>query len=147
MYKAALVFCIGVGVMAGLGGFTLYYARGLSYLSDDPKACVNCHIMQEQYDGWIKSSHRQAATCNDCHTPPGFVGKYSTKALNGVAHSTAFTTGWYPENIDITARNKAVALKACQKCHADITQEINGPHTGGEQTDCTRCHASVGHKH
>jgi hypothetical protein len=27
--------------------------------------------------------HRAAAVCNDCHTPPGLLGKYTTKALNG----------------------------------------------------------------
>jgi nitrate/TMAO reductase-like tetraheme cytochrome c subunit len=28
--------------------FTLGYARGLSHLSTDPRACVNCHIMNDQ---------------------------------------------------------------------------------------------------
>jgi len=38
-----------VGALTGLGAFTFRYAQGLSYLSNDPKACTNCHIMNEQF--------------------------------------------------------------------------------------------------
>jgi cytochrome c nitrite reductase small subunit len=62
------------------------------------------------------------ATCNDCHTPAGFVGKYSTKAQNGFWHSFYFTTGNYPDPIQITDRNREIANDACRKCHADIVE-------------------------
>ena len=58
-----------IGVAVGIGAYTFVYARGWSYLTDDPAACANCHVMREQFDGWLKSSHRAVATCNDCHTP------------------------------------------------------------------------------
>src|SRR5688572_27117399 len=38
----------------GLGSYTFAYARGWAYMTDDPRACANCHVMNEQYDGWIK---------------------------------------------------------------------------------------------
>lgn len=41
-----------VGLAAGLGAYTFVYARGYSYLTNDPSACGNCHVMREQYDGW-----------------------------------------------------------------------------------------------
>src|SRR2546422_11545383 len=72
-----------IGVAIGIGVYTLAYAKGWSYLTDDPAACANCHVMREQFDGWLKSSHRSVATCNSCHTPANFVGKYATKASNG----------------------------------------------------------------
>jgi nitrate/TMAO reductase-like tetraheme cytochrome c subunit len=25
--------------------------------------------MREQFDGWLRASHRAVAVCNDCHTP------------------------------------------------------------------------------
>jgi hypothetical protein len=31
-----------------------------SYLSTDPRACVNCHVMNPQYDAWLKSGRRHA---------------------------------------------------------------------------------------
>jgi cytochrome c nitrite reductase small subunit len=40
--------------------------------------------MNEQYEGWMKSSHRAVATCNDCHMPSNFLGKYATKASNTI---------------------------------------------------------------
>ena len=44
-----------------LGVYTFAYARGWSYLTDNPAACANCHVMREQFDGWLKSSHRAVA--------------------------------------------------------------------------------------
>ena len=56
---------IALGAAIGIGGYTFIYAKGYSYLTNDPGACANCHIMREQYDGWVKSSHRAVAVCND----------------------------------------------------------------------------------
>src|SRR5262245_54957198 len=41
MSVTALVPCILAGVLLGTGAFTVHYAEGFSYLSNDPKACVN----------------------------------------------------------------------------------------------------------
>ena len=54
----AVVIAGALGAMAGIGGYTFVYAKGASYLGNDPNACANCHIMQDHLDGWIKSSHR-----------------------------------------------------------------------------------------
>jgi cytochrome c nitrite reductase small subunit len=136
-----------VGLAVGLGTYTFIYAKGASYLTNDPAACTNCHVMNEQYNGWVKSSHHAVAVCNDCHTPAGFIGKYATKASNGFWHSFAFTTGWFPEPLQITSRNRDIAEKSCQKCHEDITENIAGAHTGKQDAEqsCLRCHGSVGH--
>ena len=144
-----LILGIALGLVVGIGVYTFVYARGYSYMSDNADACVNCHIMQDQYSAWLKSSHRAVAVCNDCHTPPGLIPKYATKAQNGFWHSYYFTTGWYPDNIHITQRGRDVAEKACRKCHQEIVEAIEGPHSelGDSQTNCLRCHNSVGHLH
>ncbi len=138
-----------IGTAVGVGAYTFVYARGYSYLTDDPEACANCHVMQEQFSAWVKSSHRRAAVCNDCHTPPEFVGKYLTKARNGFWHSYYFTTGWFEDNIQITASGRDVTESACRKCHQQIVQAIEGAHpeSKNEQVSCIRCHNSVGHMH
>ncbi len=145
---AVLVACL-IGIPAGIGAFTFVYAKGFSYLSTDPRACANCHIMTEQFDGWLKSSHYAVAVCNDCHTPPGLVGKYTTKARNGFWHSYYFTTGWFEDNIHITPRGREVTEKACRDCHQEIVDAIEGARSGAaeSQTSCLRCHDSVGHMH
>jgi cytochrome c nitrite reductase small subunit len=148
--KASLVLGAVLGLALGVGAYTFIYAKGASYLTNDPKACVNCHIMQDQYDGWINSSHRNVATCNDCHTPHDFFGKYKTKAENGFWHSFYFTIGNYPDPVQITERNRQIADQACRKCHAEITATIEGHNftrATPDQTSCIRCHRSVGHLH
>ena len=133
------------GGIIGLSGFTFTYAQGFSYLSNDPAACVNCHIMRDVYDGWNRGSHKHVAVCNDCHTPhESIVAKYGIKALNGVRHSYAFTTGNFPEPIRITPLDRSVTQNACLYCHAEMVSAIS--HVASkEPTDCLTCHAGVGH--
>jgi cytochrome c nitrite reductase small subunit len=129
-----------------VGGYTFYYGQGFSYLSNDPKACVNCHIMREQYDGWQKASHHAHATCNDCHVPHDLIGKYTTKALNGYHHSKGFTFQDFQEPIRIKPANAAVLNKNCLHCHGEFVREITAHRVvKDEELYCVRCHASVGH--
>lgn len=144
-----IILGVAFGLAIGVGAYTFVYAQGYSYLTDNPAACANCHVMNEQYSGWLKSSHRNVAVCNDCHTPPQFVGKYMTKARNGFWHSYYFTTGWFEDNIRISEHGFEVTEKACRKCHQETVDAIEGQH--GEAKDspisCIRCHRSVGHLH
>lgn len=133
------------GLAVGIGLFTFVYANGASYMTDNPAACANCHVMGDHFDRWIKSSHRSVAVCNDCHTPAGFVSKYMVKASNGFWHSYAFTTGDYPDPLRIKPHNLEVTNEACRKCHADIVDAIEGPHQTGPVLSCLPCHRSVGH--
>lgn len=137
-----------IGLTIGIGVYTFVYAKGASYMTNDPAACANCHIMQDQYDGWLNGAHRSVAVCNDCHTPPGLIPKYVTKASNGFWHSYAFTTGDFHEPIRIKERNRRVTEKACRKCHEAMVQSIEGPegpHRADQQINCLRCHSDVGH--
>lgn len=147
MKITALVILLGalIGLAAGVGGYTFVYAKGASYLTNDPAACANCHVMDPYYDQWNASPHRAVAVCNDCHTPPGLVPKYLTKASNGFWHSYAFTTGDFHEPLRIKPGNREVTEKACRKCHAALTVAIEGPHRPGQEMACTRCHWDVGH--
>ena len=135
------------GALIGVGAFTFVYARGASYLTNDPAACVNCHVMQEQYDGWQRSSHRAVAVCNDCHAPRDLIGKYSTKAINGFWHSYYFTTGGFPDPIRITSRNAAVTEGTCRACHEAIVTSIDPAPHGAGALSCVSCHRNVGHLH
>ena len=95
-HTSIVIVAVVLGAALGLGSYTFAYARGWAYMTDDPRACANCHVMNEQYDGWIKSSHRSVAVCNDCHVPHALVAKYATKASNGFWHSYYFTTRHVP---------------------------------------------------
>ena len=56
--RTALIAAVLVGFAVGLGLFTFVYAKGASYLSTNPGVCANCHIMQEHFEAWQRSSHR-----------------------------------------------------------------------------------------
>jgi cytochrome c nitrite reductase small subunit len=142
----ALVLCALVGAVLGTGAFTARYAEGLSYLSNDPKACVNCHIMRDQYDGWQKASHHAVATCNDCHVPHETVPKYMVKAEDGIWHSKGFTLQDFHEPIRIRTSSANVLQLNCVTCHHDLVNDILGHDpAGADATNCVHCHAAVGH--
>lgn len=136
-----------LGLVVGLGLFTFSYAHGLSYMSNDPEACVNCHVMREVFDGWNHSSHKAVATCNDCHIPHNSPAKYVAKSRNGWHHSLAFTTGRFHEPIRIKQYNRDVTQQNCLRCHGSLVDSV--VHTrardSGWAVDCIRCHRRVGH--
>lgn len=131
------------GAMLGLGTYTFVYAKGFSYLSNNPAACANCHVMGDYYGSWMKGPHRNAAVCNDCHTPHDLIGKYTTKAANGFAHSLAFTFGGFPDSIAIKGGSRRIVENSCRRCHVAIVEAIEGSHSG--ELSCIRCHADAGH--
>lgn len=146
MTKSLIVlFGILFGIPAGLGTFTFYYADGTAYLSNKPQACINCHVMQGQYNSWIKSSHHGAAVCNDCHTPGNIAQKYLAKASNGFWHSWAFTTGRFMEPIQIKPHNRRLVETSCKSCHQSFLAGSMLIQHKTEGISCTRCHSEVGH--
>lgn len=146
-HRAGLLLSALVGVLLGLGYFTWGYAEGGSYFSNDPKACANCHVMREYLDSWQKSSHKQVAACNDCHTPHELISKYLAKAENGVRHSWKFTFQTYPERLQITQMNLNNLQTNCVECHATLVSDISGrmQHKLSAEQACVHCHADVGH--
>lgn len=142
-----LILMMLLGVCAGAAGYTFHYARGASYLSNDPKACANCHVMQDHLDSWQKSSHHAVATCNDCHTPHHLVGKYLTKMENGYHHSKAFTLQDFPDVIRIREKNARIVRDSCLHCHEALAGNLvgHGGQPGAQTMDCVHCHADVGH--
>ncbi|MBX3357906.1 MAG: cytochrome c nitrite reductase small subunit [Phycisphaeraceae bacterium] len=145
MGTAMTVLAALLGVFLGLGAFTFTYAEGWSYLSNDPAACVNCHVMNQQHRDWEHSSHHAWAVCNDCHVPhDSVVSKYATKADHGARHSWGFTFQTFHEPIQIKASSLAAVQENCVRCHEGMVSEIVRA-GGGEAMDCVHCHRDVGH--
>jgi cytochrome c nitrite reductase small subunit len=133
-----------LGVAGGIGSYTFRYAEGLSYFKTDPKACVNCHIMQPQYDAWQKASHHTAAVCIDCHLPQDFVPKYLAKAENGWRHGQRFTTQKFVEPIVVQPPGRAILQANCLRCHGALVHDMVAGQLDAEPT-CLHCHAGAGH--
>ena len=142
------------GMFTGATGYTAHYANATSYLSDSPQACINCHIMNDQYNSWSSSPHHDRATCNDCHVPHDSVAhKYFVKAEHGYRHSKGFTFQDFHEPIQITQGSRNVVVDNCVRCHDSMTHDIrlaaSGNHPASQGisggVDCIHCHASVAH--
>lgn len=140
-----------LGVICGLGVFMLKISKATSYLSDEPETCVNCHIMAPQYATYNHSSHREWASCNDCHVPHNnVVNKYYFKAKDGLRHATMFTLRKEPQVIFIKEEGKEVVHNNCVRCHSkllDTDVKLAQKEFSHERTDrnCTECHREVPH--
>ena len=146
--NVAVVLAVLLGLLLGMGAVTLREARALSYLSSDPRVCVNCHIMRPQFDAWQKASHHSVAACGDCHLPHDFFGKWFTKALNGYHHSKGFTLQDFHEPIMIKPRNARVLQENCLRCHGDLVHDLISTRDAtrpGDEMRCVHCHVTVGH--
>ncbi|MFA6455504.1 MAG: cytochrome c nitrite reductase small subunit [Bacteroidota bacterium] len=143
---------IAVGALSGLGFLTLYVGNATSYLSDDPRACMNCHVMAPQFATWERSSHARVTVCNDCHVPHNNVfNKYLFKAMDGTRHSFMFTFRMEPQVIHIHDAGTAVVQQNCIRCHSSLTQNVKErfvtlneqQHGGGKL--CWECHRETPH--
>ena len=143
---------IGVYSLAGVGiGLAVLLARianATSYLSDDPGACINCHVMTDAYASWQRGSHGQAAVCIDCHVPhDNLVAKYAYKARDGLKHSYVFTMGRQPQVLHLSAPAVPVIQSNCLRCHERQVAGITGQGSRGSppmpDRRCWDCHQEV----
>jgi cytochrome c nitrite reductase small subunit len=140
------------GFAAGFILYILHISNAGSYLIDDPKACVNCHIMSSQYATWYHSSHREVTNCNDCHVPhDNFLVKYFYKAKDGLKHTTAFTLDLEPQVIMLEEEGQEVVQHNCLRCHEKLflnnrvyTVTENLPEVFKDRR-CWDCHREVPH--
>lgn len=137
-------------MFVGLSAYTFYYAEGHSYFSDDPEACVNCHVMNGNHRSWQAGPHHDAAACNDCHVPRAFMPKWLSKAENGWNHSVEFTLQNYETPIRIKTANLDRVQANCIRCHGEQVRAMPDHPVKVEQVRaegirCTDCHTHIGH--
>jgi cytochrome c nitrite reductase small subunit len=145
-------FAIMLGILFGLGFLSFYLSNASSYITDDPKACINCHIMKPEYSTWQHSSHREHTTCNDCHVPQNnIVRKYFFKASDGMRHAFMFTFKLDPQIIQINSAGRTVVQENCLRCHirqvnpVSITNVTGNNYQHGVGKLCWDCHRHVPH--
>lgn len=141
-----------VGMIFGLGFYILHLSQATSYLSDDPKTCINCHVMTTEYITWNHSSHRDIATCNDCHVPQdNAFNKYYFKAKDGLYHATVFTMRMEPQTITMREPSKLVVQSNCIRCHIDQVTDakmiswVEGHKESRTERRCWECHKETPH--
>ncbi len=143
---------IVLGIFCGLSIYVFYVSKAPSYLSDNPKTCINCHIMTPQYVTWNHSAHREGSHCNDCHVPHNnVVNKYYFKAKDGVRHAAVFTLRREPQVILIKEAGREVVQNNCIRCHKPVLAD---PYITGinrefynfrSERKCWDCHRETPH--
>lgn len=144
---------VALGVLVGGGGLFLYLLRAHTYLTDDPAACVNCHIMGPYYATWFHSSHGRDATCNDCHVPQeNFVKKWAFKGKDGTRHIAVFVTRGEKQVLRANDQSAQVIMNNCIRCHTQLNTEFVSAgrvdfmmSKVGEGKACWDCHRNSGH--
>jgi len=150
-WRAAVI--IALAVLTGTGLVIFHISNAASYLSDNPRACINCHVMTTEYASWQRSSHARVATCNDCHVPHNsIIRKYSFKASDGMRHAAMFTFRLEPQVIQIKDAGQNVVQENCLRCHSDqihatyLSRSINAEENkSGIGRFCWDCHRETPH--
>lgn len=147
-----LTFSILLGLLIGIGSYTFVVSNATSYLSDSPSTCVNCHVMNTFYSSWAHSSHRNVATCNDCHIPQdNLFSKWLFKANDGLRHTSVFVLRAEPQVIQIKQAGKLAVQKNCIRCHEKLIKNIslmtyqNPKDESFENRFCWNCHREQPH--
>ncbi|PLX08090.1 MAG: cytochrome c nitrite reductase small subunit [Marinilabiliales bacterium] len=148
-----VIVAVLVGLIIGIFVYIFYVSNAVSYLSDNPETCINCHVMNSQYDSWNHSSHREKANCNDCHVPHNNIfNKYFFKAKDGMRHATMFTLRLEPQAIKIKEAGIEVVQDNCIRCHSNLITDHrvltldNSYHKYRlEERKCWECHREVPH--
>lgn len=151
VYSSLLAFAIAIGMFV----YMINASKALSYLSSDPKACINCHVMNTQYATWQHSSHGQRATCIECHLPTdSTLKKYIAKARDGWNHSVAFTLNTYDNTMVISEDGAKRVQSNCISCHKSVTSTLTTNSDKYHQfadpsvetgRKCWSCHKGVPH--
>ena len=145
-------FIILLGAIVGLGLYVLKLSNAVSYMSDAPETCINCHLMIPEYITWKNSSHSEVATCNDCHVPQDNVfKKYYFKAKDGMYHAAVFSARMEPQAIVMREASKEAVQANCIRCHMDQVTEpkldvqVEDHHSARTDRTCWECHKHVPH--
>lgn len=140
------------GAFIGLSFYAAIESKAISYLSDNPETCANCHVMTPQYTTWRNSSHREVATCNDCHVPQNnVIKKYAFKAKDGLYHASVFISRNEPEVIRMKEAGIEVVQNNCIRCHQDqvtdakLSSQVTDHFKNRTERNCWTCHQEVPH--
>ncbi|MFC2084813.1 cytochrome c nitrite reductase small subunit [Bacteroidota bacterium] len=140
------------GILVGLIAYIFHISNAVSYLSDNPRTCINCHVMVPEFTTWERGSHGNVATCNDCHVPQDNVlRKFLFKTSDGIRHASIFTFGLEPQVIKIKDAGREVVQENCIRCHSNYLHPVSlrsinakAIYEGIDQV-CWDCHRETPH--
>lgn len=139
MIAAAVLLVVVVG--GGIVGWKLW-----DFKENNPKFCVGCHLMDEAYDKWAVSAHKDV-NCHECHHLT-FI-EQNMLLVNLIMKN--------PKEIEDRHGKVIVPWKYCTQCHWDKNEHFpnavnvsNSPmhakHFFMAQIECSKCHGHTPHE-
>jgi len=124
--------------IVSFGGYQ--FAQLYDYMENDPNFCQSCHVMEESWNRWATSVHKEVG-CHSCHLQSWFT---SAKLL------ISFVSRSY-ERVE---KHAVVIDKACKKCHeGGDPKGIQVAATAGhyvhaekQNIACVKCHSVSLHR-
>lgn len=133
---------VAFGVAAGGGVVVARISNMVSYFSDVPETCMNCHVMTDAYATWKRGSHSRVAVCTDCHVPHSNpVAKWFFKGKDGMRHSAVFTLRTEPQVLRLSDGAVPVVQASCLHCHSDQFAMVRLAEVS--ERKCWDCHNSI----
>jgi cytochrome c nitrite reductase small subunit len=144
--RTKLAACVMVGMDLGAAVLVARVSNAVSYLSEEPETCINCHVMTDAYASRQRRSHGHAAVCTDCHVPhSSAVAKLAFKGADGTKHACVFTMGDEPEVLRLSERAAPVVQTDCARCHADALEMMRLASGGAPEHPRSRPASHVPH--
>ena len=140
--KTKIAIYVLAGVVVGLFLLAARVGNALSYLSNAPETCMNCHVMTDAYATWQRGSHSRAAVCIDCHLPhTNPVAKLAFKGKDGIKHSSVFLLRKEPQVLELSKMAVPVVQENCLRCHGEQFMMIRLAETS--ERKCWDCHTNM----
>ncbi len=125
-------------IAVSFGGYQ--FIHFYNYTQEDPNFCRSCHIMEQSWDRWATSEHKDVG-CHSCH---------QQSALAGARLILDFTFG----DFERVERHATIPDAACEKCHESGNPAwLQVAATAGHQVHaekqniaCTKCHSVTLHR-
>ncbi len=131
-----------VGIVLGAVAICAKISNAMSYLSDAPETCMNCHVMTDAYASWQRGSHGKVAICLDCHVPhSNIIAKTAFKSADGIKHTTVFMMRNEPQVLVLSKIAQPVVQSNCLRCHSNQLQMVRL--AGTSERKCWDCHSNI----
>ena len=133
--------------------FFVIAAAAFVRVSESPRFCLSCHIMEPYYKSWAESSHRDV-NCLECHYPPTVSGRVESK-FRAISQVVQYFTGSYGTRLWAEIDDAACLREGCHEKRllegrAEFKEGVafdHAVHLGEMRREkrlrCTSCHSQI----
>ena len=122
--------------------FVFFGPPKVYHKTSTPEFCASCHVMDYQYDAWMKNADHRNLECVECHLPNNnFANHMLWKGYDGTKDVIYFFGRLYADELRISVHGQHTVQDNCVRCHGEMVSQLNI-----EDRTCWSCHRRVNHK-